>query len=239
MWYFFRSNIASRILAPLVFHLRIANRNKHKYSLAKADSFFNYYESRKLPADKQELNSLVGLPSRQIIRKVLNLSKASFNGKKFLKKSHSKSMGFFFLRFSLADHYARSMSEIRRYRSISANSRTRLREAFRNIIRFNKNVILKKRDIEAKGRSIFVYYIQKKNWYQRKSSRPFTLMASKSTPLKYKYDARLHALVSVYGFRKFAAVRRRARAKHYRQKVFIRKILRRRFACNMRALHTR
>ena len=64
-------------------------------------------------------------------------------------------------------------------------------------------------------------------------------MTAVSTAVPYNYDAKLHALVSVYGFRKFAAVRRRARAKHYRQKVFIKKILRRKFACNMRSLHTR
>lgn len=64
-------------------------------------------------------------------------------------------------------------------------------------------------------------------------------MAAVSTAPVYPYSSKLKALTSVYGFRKFQAMRKRVRAKHYRQKVFIKKILRRRFACNMSSLRTR
>jgi len=236
--FFFKPRPVQKLFDLTYAHMRL-KRSKSDYSFERSDNLFNFFESSSLPKTAPELENLLSSARREVLKNVLRPKNAAKNNINLFKRPDSKAFGYHFLRFSLADHIARSLGEVRRHFVYECRWSKYITDVFLNLVRFNKNTILRKRNVEAKGRSIFVYYTQKKTWYQRKFNRPFSMMASKSTAAPYSYDMKLHALTSVYGFRKFAAVRRRIRAKHYRQKVFIKKILRRQFACNMSSLHTR
>lgn len=89
-----------------------------------------------------------------------NPCKENFN---FLRRPQSKAIGFHFLRFSLAESVNSRLGSIKRFLSAKINDWAEVRTSLQNMVRFNKNTILRKKNVEAKGRSIFNYYTQKKS----------------------------------------------------------------------------
>jgi hypothetical protein len=86
-----------------------------------------------------------------------------FSPKKFFKNKFSKASGYFFTRFLIGDMLAQQLSEIKTYRTLKEDFRASLRAKLVNLYRTSSTLKLFKFDVEAKGRSTFVYYPQKKS----------------------------------------------------------------------------
>jgi hypothetical protein len=109
-----------------------------------------------------DLPALFDFPRSQVVKKLLNSRASYFNYKNFLGRPSSKAAGFYFLRFSIADQLARAYNEVYDYVSAQDLKLDEMSFYNRNLLRFNKFATLRKKNVEAKGRSPFTYFTQKK-----------------------------------------------------------------------------
>lgn len=128
--------------------------------------FFSFFHDNGLLEEfdfgKNDEIDMLAFAGKPAINKVHNLPGATSANLSLLKRVESKAIGFNFIRFSLADHLTQTFKELTKHKKTFFSQLQNTRKTLLNLVRFNKETTLVKKNPEAKGRSLFVYYTQKK-----------------------------------------------------------------------------